>query len=251
MTYPDSVFNLPPSEAPVQRPKPIVGIVLLVLAVVGTGGLFLAPVRLVAMGVLIVLTAVVALVWFRVRERTTMVLTVATLGVLGIGLGIGIAVLLAGRFGADEATAPPPGVEPTSTQGDGGFVGPAAPSGVDQPPVPLPPPTGSAKPKPSVKPTATPKPTTTAKSDAAKPDPAKDKDAKDKASTEAEPKKERPKCSFGDVKSNPDGSAELCGSNGNWEHAEQDSKGDWHRADPNSSGSRNDYGEYGYFGDDN
>ena len=112
------------------RRFPIVGTVLLVLAVASAGLLFVPLLRFVALFMVLPIGAALLYVWFRNREQTNGALTVIGLAVLAVTLGLGVAMTIAAR---SEPTRVSPPVELTTGGSPFDHSEPAVPAPNQQP----------------------------------------------------------------------------------------------------------------------
>jgi hypothetical protein len=123
MPYPDLLDPASRSRPALGRPFPVFGTVLLALAIVGAGLLFVPPARLIGLLLVLPVGTAVLYVWFRNREQTNGVLTVVGLAVLAVTLGIGVAMTIAARTTAADTPADPNIADPSTAARPGSTVG--------------------------------------------------------------------------------------------------------------------------------
>jgi hypothetical protein len=247
MPYPDLLDPAYGSRPALGRPFPVFGTVLLALAIVGAGLLFVPPTRLVGLLLVLPVGGAVLYVWFRNREQTNGVLTVTGLAVLAVTLGVGVAMTIAARTAPAAAGIPPDpstadpstAAQPGSTVGYVGTVvgptlgpapkielTPAAPLPVDRTAhrfetakprkttEPTPTPDSDASAQPSSTPTADDSPDSRNDSDSRNsPDSRKDTDSRndtDSESARANADRNNDYCSVGQYKINNNGTADVC-----------------------------------------
>lgn len=144
MSYPDSRYPAPPSAPPggylppgapppPRAGRPVLGAVLLLVALACAGLLFLPPTRLIGLVLVLPVGAAVLYLWFRDRPSTNGVLTVTVLGVLAVRLGLGVAMTIADHTVAD---APKPTLPMGTPAGYVDPNGPAPSNPVPNNPVP-------------------------------------------------------------------------------------------------------------------
>lgn len=258
MSYPDSLFTVSASPAPVRRRPPMVGIVLLALAVISVGLMFIRPLRPVGIGMVVPLFAALLVVRYRMRAHTNQPLTLATVGVLGVACGVAVAMLVPGHgaLGSGGSATAGSATRPAADQQDApsvpAFVGPSALPTQEAPPPAVPPTASATPPLPSVKATTTStsgtprpeatrsevsrsessrsggtgtrRPSATERSESDSDRRPSDEPPSTEAETQSENGPESPYCSLGQVQFNEDGSAEVCGEPAGdghytWRHA--------------------------------